>query len=138
MKKCFKCGVERPLSEFYKHSKMADGHLNKCKECAKNDVRVHRKNNDSVREYDRSRGNRQGSDYVREYRVRYPNKYKAHNAVNNAIRRGDIVKPDMCDCGSNFHLEAHHDDYSKPLEVRWMCSVCHKRWHAKNGEALNP
>ena len=38
VKTCFKCGRELPLSSFYKHPKMGDGHLNKCKDCAKKDV----------------------------------------------------------------------------------------------------
>ena len=39
-------------------------------------------------------------------------------------------------CGDSI-VEAHHDDYSKPLEVRWLCQSHHKQWHAENGEGLN-
>lgn len=138
MKKCFKCGEVKPLNEFYKHSMMADGHLNKCKCCAKKDVRVNRKDNiDYYREYDRERGSRRTLEDLQRYRDKFPNKYAAHTAVNNAKRAGEIVEQSCEKCGGTDHIHAHHDDYNKPLEVRWLCAVHHKEWHDLNGEALN-
>lgn len=136
-KVCFKCGVSKPLAEFYKHPKMADGHVNKCKACNKKDVTENRgKNIDKYREYDRERGNRQGVEYSGDYRSKFPKKYKAHNAINNALRDGKIQKLPCEVCGSVKSV-GHHDDYDKPMEVRWLCQAHHKQWHAVHGEALN-
>ena len=138
MKKCFKCGQTKPLSDFYKHKQMPDGHVNKCKECNKLDVRENRKSKvEYYREYDRKRGNRHDPSCIAEYRKKYPNKYKAHTLVNNAIRDGRLFKESCCVCGSNDHTHAHHDDYLKPLNVRWLCAAHHKQWHDENGEGLN-
>lgn len=138
MKVCFKCQRELPLSDFYKHSQMGDKHLNKCKECTKKDAKKHRLNNlDRIREYDRKRGNRQDKKYRDRYKEKYPNKYKAHNIVSNAIRDGKLFKESCEVCGSEDNIHAHHDDYLKPLNIRWLCAACHSQWHRDNGEALN-
>ena len=119
---------------------MADGHVNKCKDCNKKDVRDNRKKHiEYYREYDCARGNRQGSSYVRSYRDEYPMKYAAHKLVGNAVRDGRIKKPESCEsCGSNHRsIHGHHDDYANPLQVRWLCPSCHKIWHNENGEPPN-
>jgi hypothetical protein len=140
MKECFKCGEVKPLAAFYKHSQMKDGHLNKCKECTKADVHANRSDNiDYYREYDRKRGSRQSKEDIRSYRKRNPVKWAAHIMVNNKVANGTLVKPDNCvECGSSeFRLHGHHDDYAKPLEVRWLCPLCHHKWHKENGEGKN-
>lgn len=138
MKTCKRCGVEKPLTGFYRQKGMADGYLNFCKECTKARVTKHRKRNlDRIREYDRMRGNRQDPEYFRELRERKPNQYSAQNAVNNALRDGKLLKEDYCSCGSTATV-AHHLDYLKPLEVIWLCQACHVQWHTLNGKALNP
>ena len=53
----------------------------------------------------------------------------AHNAVKVALRRGDLVKGPCEQCGTTSKVEAHHDDYNKPLEVRWLCFSHHREWH---------
>jgi len=138
MKICNKCNKELDISEFYKCRGMKDGHLNKCKECTKKDVHRHRAENiEKIREYDRSRGNRNETGYLREYRKKYPNKYKAHMIVDNAVRDKKLFKEPCEKCGSEDRIHAHHDDYLKPLNVRWLCAACHSQWHKINGEALN-
>lgn len=136
-KKCFKCGEVKPLSEFYKHKQMKDGHVNKCKACNKKDVANHRVENiEKIREYDRARGNRQREGYTKEWREKYPKKYKAQCMVNNQKRAGNLHQEPCEICGCEKSV-AHHDDYDKPLNVRWLCQAHHQQWHAKNGEGKN-
>ena len=136
-KACFKCSETKPLADFYKHSAMADGRVGKCKTCNKADVIANRLSKiEHYREYDRGRGNRQGYSYIKEYRAKYPNKYKAHGMVARAIRAGKLFK-EPCEVCLATDVHAHHDDYAKPLNIRWLCPVHHKEWHTKNGSAKN-
>ena len=139
IKTCFKCSEEKSLTEFYRHKQMADGYIGKCKECNKIDVRANRlKNLEYYREYDQARGCRVNPDYTRMYRLAYPQKYKAHSAINNAVRDGRLSKPTSCEkCGDEKRIIGHHHDYLKPLDVEWLCQPCHVAWHHKNGEGLN-
>lgn len=118
---------------------MAGGYLNKCKSCCKSDSTKNRNDNiERVRAYDRKRGARQSMEYQREFRAKNLNKYKAHNMVNNAIRDERLFSEGCESCGVDGKTHAHHDDYLKPLNVRWLCPACHSQWHRDNGEALNP
>lgn len=137
MYKCKTCLIEKEVSGFYKNN-CKRGHDSVCKECAKKRSTKNRNARiDHYREYDRNRGCRHSPSYLREWRGKYPNKYKAHGMVNNAIKGEKLFKED-CACGSDKDLHAHHDDYAKPLNVRWLCASCHRIWHLKNGEGLNP
>jgi hypothetical protein len=152
-KKCFKCGIIKPLDEYYKHKKMLDGHLNKCKECAKTDANSHRVNNlEKVKEYDRIRGltekrKQKTKDYqnklkindpdkwramrnkaCRKYKEKHREKYIANSRVRYAISTGKIIKKSCSICGDSYS-EAHHPDYKKPLEVVWLCDKHHKKVH---------
>ena len=58
---------------------------------------------------------------------RYPERVRAREIVSTAIRRGKIVRGEFCEiCGRTIKVQAHHEDYSKPLEIVWLCSKCHR------------
>lgn len=135
-KVCFKCKEEKPLSEFYGHPRMADEHLNKCKSCTCHDVRERRATNPKVQEYDRKRYQEDPKRHAYTNRIgklnrkRWPEKYKAQTALGNAVRDGRIKKPKACSrCNVKAkRIEGHHEDYTKPLEVIWLCTLCHRRY----------
>jgi len=65
--------------------------------------------------------------YVDRFRAKYPEKARAHDAVKNALKRGDLIRPVACQqCGLVAPLHAHHDDYGHPLAVRFVCRACHR------------
>jgi hypothetical protein len=135
-KLCTSCKQNKMMSDFYTHKGMKSGLLNKCKECVKERVRKHRNDNDSVREYDSKRYRENTERRIemhrraKQYRFDFPEKYKARTAVNNAIRDKRLKKEPCMICG-NPKSTAHHEDYSKPFEVKWLCYLHHARIHSK-------
>jgi hypothetical protein len=68
--------------------------------------------------------------YTERFKAKNPEKVKAHAVVSAALRNGSLVRPAACSaCSKACKPQAHHDDYGKPLEVRWLCVGCHVRHH---------
>ena len=134
MKKCFKCGESKPLSDYYRHSQMSDGHFGKCKACTRQTVQNNRqKNIECVRLYEvvrnqESERHKKMLARIRRWRKKYPERRQAHTTVSNAIRDGRL-KRKLCEKCGRGPTQAHHDDYSKPLNVRWLCLPCHASHH---------
>jgi hypothetical protein len=68
-------------------------------------------------------------------RERHPEKHAARCAVTKAISVGKLTRSDHCErCGAldrpardgRPQIHGHHADYSKPLDVEWLCRACHK------------
>lgn len=128
MKPCICCKQVLPMSEYYKHSQMKDGHLNKCKVCCIGQAKDRRfgPKREAILEFDRTRPHRQAK------RVGCSEKIRAHNALVRAVARGVLTRPSVCPvCGNDRRIEAHHPDYTKPLYIEWLCSACHKQLHVR-------
>lgn len=119
-KTCTQCGRTQPLDSFNRSSAAKDGRRYECRECQ----RCSR-----IRDYEKERASNH------RYRRRNRPRVRAHELVYEAIKRGELVRPTVCSgCGEGGRIEAHHDDYSKPLDVRWLCPRCHKARHAEGEE----
>ncbi len=143
-KQCSKCLEYLSLSFFYKEKRAPLGLRSECKACGKEaerryysepgpigDARRERRTNrDSVR--DRAKW----TEMPKEQRKRLSEKKRQnpHTLVRETLKRhlrkGLVVKLPCEVCG-NTKVDGHHDDYSKPLEVRWLCKVHHLEAHGR-------
>jgi len=118
-KRCKSCGEVKPKDDFYRHPKVSDGYLNECKECTKA----------RVAEYRRSPAGQELE--ARKYaKDKAEGKRRARAHIINRIQRGTLTRQPCEICGEP-NAQAHHDDYSKPLEVRWLCSKHHAEVHVQ-------
>lgn len=140
MKECSRCGVEKDFNLFQKRKASKDGYTASCKKC--------------LSEYDKSRANlphrvKARSDYQKtengkskcyaakkKWQLMNSKKRSVHVKTGNAIRDG-VLSKGVCEVCGSTEVHAHHDDYDKPLRVRWLCSKHHTEWHSENGEGLN-
>lgn len=148
MRECRTCGESKPLMDFYSQT---NGNLQRdCKECWKAYVKANRlARADQYREYERGRANLphrvemrdayaqtpEGREALRRgnkaWIRRNPVKRAAQIAAGNAIRDGKLIRQPCEVCGA-AKAQAHHDDYGKPLDVRWLCTTHHAEWHKHN------
>jgi hypothetical protein len=154
IKRCFKCNKEKDLDDFYKHPQMKDGRVNKCKECAKTENIDNRKVKiEYYKDFDKKRNqdlNRKkycarkskkwrlnnpekSAEIKSNWKKRNPLKYKAHSAVSNALKNG-LIKKKPCEICGDKKSESHHPDYSKPLDIIWLCDFHHKEEHREKEE----
>ncbi len=135
MKKCFKCGDIKPTDDFYRHPSMKDGRLNKCKKCACLDAFIQRRTDSSINERERARSRQPHrvalrKSITKKWSLANKRARHAHSAVAYALRSGKLRKTPCAMCGKEKNIHAHHQDYSKPLDVVWLCTQCHRRLHA--------
>ena len=141
MKKCSKCLVEKELVDFYSQKGTSDGKKSWCKDCVKKARREYYSDNREASLLYSKRYTEENPDVrqrwksdnmgklavdARQYREDNPEKIKAHSILNRAVKSGKVIRPNYCeDCFGDGKIEGHHEDYSKPLEVRWLCKRCH-------------
>ena len=64
---------------------------------------------------------------TRHYYHANPEKMRAKHRIKYLLKLGHLTKPQFCECcGREARLDGHHEDYTKPLEVLWLCRKCHR------------
>ncbi len=137
MKVCQRCNKEKPYEDFTKRKTSKDKLSYWCRQCFKEvNNKNYERNAEYYREYYRNRSHLPRMKEILKrafvkWRGKNPEKYKAYNAVTVAVRSGKLKRLPCEICGS-ARSHAHHHDYSKPLDVRWLCALHHKMEH-RNG-----
>lgn len=151
-KHCPRCNQAKPVAQFNRRSRSKDGLQAYCRECDHATSKAQRKT-EVGKEYARNwckssvgaesrrrrletdSGRAKHSKQAKSHRTSNPQKAAARLAVRNAVDAGDLIRPLQCRrCAESpaprrdgrSRIQAHHSDYSKPLQVEWLCPNCHE------------
>jgi ribosomal protein S27AE len=147
-KQCKKCLRTKSIDDFWKRSDVLDGHFGKCKECALDDLKKYQKDNhdrlinlrrlryDIVGYAPKWRSKEATKRAKKKWAENHRDEKRARDRVCHAVHTGKLIRPDFCSkCSSIGRVEAHHEDYSRPLDVIWLCKKCHaKTWKKERCE----
>lgn len=131
---CRVCSKILPIEAFYARQISMTKNHGECKDCTKARVKARARTNPKVQKYERERSSTPArrqhlNQNAQRWNARNPQAYKAHYAVTNAVRDGRLKREPCLFCGGE-KVHGHHRDYTKPLEVIWLCPKCHHRLHA--------
>lgn len=157
-KLCSSCHATKPFSEFHRDRAGRHGVASRCKPCAiaaaiahtlaKRETPDGRKRLREIELACRERNRLKDRECAARYRTEHPDRVKASQSrvdpfkrrargiLRMAVYDGRIIKPGACsECGWSGRVHGHHEDYSKPLSVIWLCAICHGLRHRKDRSA---
>jgi hypothetical protein len=153
LRRCAVCDTESDESQYPQDTTQVDGLSARCVQCADKcvrDVERARVEETLTKPKKASRSTKKPwliakenwnkpKKRAKKVRRKWPNKQSVHDdphraarvKVAHAIRSGKLYKK-PCETCQNPVTSAHHDDYTKPLNVRWLCQYCHDKWHSRH------
>lgn len=136
IKKCGRCKQLLGIGCFYKRRSRKDGLQGMCKVCGKEAYsfymgtpkgKVSRRA--TKKRYNQTpKGKKVRLSVDRRRRIKHPEKCKARTKVNDEIRAGRL-KREPCEVCGETKVQAHHGDYSKHLDIQWLCQKHHSELH---------
>ena len=149
-KACKTCGKVKPFTDFYRDRRLRSSYFTECKVCTRlrnvawrkvnperhaASKKAWQKANIELVSIDQKLWKKKNSDKVQEVKQRYakrhPEKIQCWRVVNSAVRIGKIVKKPCIKCGITEDIHAHHEDYTQPHQITWLCRKHHTELHNK-------
>ena len=149
-KHCKRCSTTKVLTAFSACSDALDGKQSWCKGCAANYTRsdafkrtkkkyaTSDAGKEQIRKYRATDAGKESRCRINQkYHEKHPEQRKASRALNYAIAAGKINRQPCAICGAKDQVHGHHEDYSKPLDVLWLCRKHHILLHQHLREVAN-
>ena len=134
---CRKCLRVLGECEFHTRSRSPNGKQPICKACVRSYQKKYKNSPAGKKACEEWCKSERGRSILRVCAKRYYWKHRdrelARCRVYDHRSRENIVKPGQCSrCGSPDKVQAHHSDYAKPLDIKWLCHSCHCKEHGKS------